>query len=700
MKSFRDCPEAALRGEAAREGSGYQRVRASGIYDGIDLLVYSREGAPEYDFEVAPGADPGQIALRVRGDGRGGLTLRPDGSLSVETAAGPIVQAAPWAYQRLADGVTRSVDSRYQIGPGGEVRFALGPYDPARPLVIDPLFIFSTYMPGIRWPGVADMATDGSRNLYVVGSTTSTQLLIEAAIQPRLAGTPDPEESRPDFFVMKLRPEGTLIYSTYLGGVNTDSAVAVLPEADGSATVIGSSASSDFPLLDGGGAIEEGRSAGVLVRLSPDGLRLTQSRLLGLPGITSAIRLDSGDIAVAGLARTGEYDELAKRGFQKFGAGGTDTFVASVSPDGDALRGFSYLGGAESDDGISLTPAPGGDFYADVVRYGRVVSNGELLGGPVMGPREEFHTIGRIAGDCSELKFQTPIDNLLWTVRDRVQGRTGGLMLVGRGAATDRRGERQRKGQRILEFRPDGQGLALDLRSDGGFHFDDLEPAGGDFWVLAHGAPDNWFRPVRTILLRLKAGTSRLQVAARFPDRVARLTEASDGSIYMASQTTTARVGRSGQSPPAFLYRPISVQMRNMTLSRLDLAGTNRSGRLFLDRELIDFGVLRRRSIDKYGPPPQRRTLVLRNVGKSPLEGWISEAVGRDTTFVVVSGAGPYRLARGESREIVIEWQPDSWYSYPSGGRRRGWLSITSTDPANYAVRVDLSGKLEYRRLF
>ena len=45
----------------------YSRVRYRNVYPKIDLVFYSRDGMLEYDFELAPGADPAQIRLAVNG---------------------------------------------------------------------------------------------------------------------------------------------------------------------------------------------------------------------------------------------------------------------------------------------------------------------------------------------------------------------------------------------------------------------------------------------------------------------------------------------------------------------------------------------------------------------------------------------------------------------------------------------------------
>jgi len=128
----------------------YGRVRARAIYPGIDLEYYGNQERLEYDFVVGPGADPGQIRLDVVG---AAAPVRVDaaGDLVVPLAGGEVVQHAPVIYQTAGrDRV--SVAGRYDVRENADgaatVGFVVGAYDRDRPLVIDPVLAYSTYLGG------------------------------------------------------------------------------------------------------------------------------------------------------------------------------------------------------------------------------------------------------------------------------------------------------------------------------------------------------------------------------------------------------------------------------------------------------------------------------------------------------------------------------------------------------------------------
>src|SRR5262249_12244583 len=76
----------------------YGRVAYEQVYAGIDLVYYGTgQRQLEYDFLVAPGADPGQIALRF--DGALGQEVDGQGALVLHLSGGDVVQHAPVVYQ-------------------------------------------------------------------------------------------------------------------------------------------------------------------------------------------------------------------------------------------------------------------------------------------------------------------------------------------------------------------------------------------------------------------------------------------------------------------------------------------------------------------------------------------------------------------------------------------------------------------------
>src|SRR5262249_4266209 len=125
--------------------ASYSKVKYRAAYPGIDLVYYGNQRQLEYDYVVAPGADPGAIHLAFDGTQR--VTLDGDGNLVLHTAGGDVVEHAPVVYQELG-GIRQAVGGQYMLGNDGQVGFAVGAYDHSRPLVIDPVLSYSTYLGG------------------------------------------------------------------------------------------------------------------------------------------------------------------------------------------------------------------------------------------------------------------------------------------------------------------------------------------------------------------------------------------------------------------------------------------------------------------------------------------------------------------------------------------------------------------------
>jgi hypothetical protein len=144
----------------------FRRLTRRSVYDGVDLSLYSSAGRLEYDFLLAPFADPGRIRLRLRGARK--LEIAPDGSLVAETETGVARHHRPLIYETLPNGVRHPVDGALRISGRQQVSFIVGAHDRRLPLSIDPILEVSTYFGG--GGGDEIIATNGS---IVVGTTTS-----------------------------------------------------------------------------------------------------------------------------------------------------------------------------------------------------------------------------------------------------------------------------------------------------------------------------------------------------------------------------------------------------------------------------------------------------------------------------------------------------------------------------------------------
>ena len=245
----------------------YGRVAIAGLYSGIDLAYYGSAQGLEYDYTVAPGADPGTILLQLQG--AQGLRVTGDGSLAFDTVSGALTQPKPAAYQEI-DGRRRAIDVGYALTGAGDVSLSVGAYDRSRPLVVDPALVYGTYLGGSGGDEAAGVAVDGSGSAYVTGYTYSTNYpTTTGAYSTTLAGSLNT-------FITKLTPGGgAFAYSTYLGGSASDQANAVAVDPLGTAYVAGYTYSTNFPATPGAfqtanrGAGQH--SAAFVVKVAPAG---------------------------------------------------------------------------------------------------------------------------------------------------------------------------------------------------------------------------------------------------------------------------------------------------------------------------------------------------------------------------------------------------------------------------------------------
>ncbi len=150
--------------------ANYAKVRYAAVYPGIDLIFYGNQQQIEYDFVVAPGVDPRAIRLEFSGAKR--LRVDTAGDLVLKTAAGEVRQRKPIIYQET-NGSRQEVEGRYVIDRRNRVGFAVGEYDASRPLVIDPVIAYSTFLGGSGVESAKGIAVDGAGNVYVAGYTAS-----------------------------------------------------------------------------------------------------------------------------------------------------------------------------------------------------------------------------------------------------------------------------------------------------------------------------------------------------------------------------------------------------------------------------------------------------------------------------------------------------------------------------------------------
>jgi hypothetical protein len=233
----------------------YARVKYADVYPGVDLVFYGNQRRLEYDFIVAPGADPKAIALNVEGSRK--LRVNSHGDLLVTVSGGEVLFQKPLVYQQI-NGERREIAGNYALSPDHQVTFAVAHYDSSKPLIVDPVLIYSTYLGGELDDTGQAIAVDSLGDTVVAGTTLSLQF-------PTTSGafTPSPLASNlfGVVFVAKMDPTGThLLYSSYVGGSGGDSGLGVAIDGSGSICVTGETSSTDFPTTTN--ALKPGPNAG------------------------------------------------------------------------------------------------------------------------------------------------------------------------------------------------------------------------------------------------------------------------------------------------------------------------------------------------------------------------------------------------------------------------------------------------------
>jgi hypothetical protein len=370
-----------------REIPAYRRVRASSVYPGIDVLYYGEEGngkALEYDLVVAPGAVPSSIRIAFSGGGH--LTIDPDGAMSLPLGGRSIRFSAPVAYQEasspsgVVDKGRRQIPCRFRLLGPDEVGFEVGLYDPSRPLVIDPVVEYATFLGGGGREAILDLALDAFGGTYLTGWTSSPDF----PIQPTAPSVRQPVSESGAAFIVKLDPTGTsLAYSTYLGSQGSRG-VSLAVDLLGAAYVAENTRDERFPTTPGAFQVRPQGPAEwpFVLKLDYRGVDLQYSTFLtGLEGAQVAgIAADRfGSAFVTGLARAG-FPTTPGAVQAEYRGGLGDAFVAQLDAQGSRLIYATYLGGADLDQGRAITVDPAGNAYVTGTTTRSVVFSMQQVG--------------------------------------------------------------------------------------------------------------------------------------------------------------------------------------------------------------------------------------------------------------------------------------------------------------------------------
>jgi hypothetical protein len=326
----------------------YSRVSYANVYPGVNLAFHGVQRQLEFDFVVAPNANPAPIAFHFTGAKQ--INTDDSGNLVVSSVAGNVLLHKPVAYQEQ-NGTRQNVDAQFVLKANNQVSFELGNYDHNRELVIDPSvsYGYSTYLGGSGEDEGYGIAFDSNGNAYVTGQTASQNF----------PGTSGGFTGTAQVFVTKISADGSsLVYSTYIGGsgANGDSGNAIAVDSSGDAFVTGGTTSANFPTTTGAFQTTlKGTGDAFVLELGASG-SITYSTYLGGTGDSVALGIalasdNSGDVFVVGKTSSDVFP-TSSTPLQPFVTGSTGSgFVTKLNSSGTALVYSTYLGGSSTGNG-------------------------------------------------------------------------------------------------------------------------------------------------------------------------------------------------------------------------------------------------------------------------------------------------------------------------------------------------------------
>jgi uncharacterized protein (TIGR03437 family) len=353
-------------------------VRYRNVYPGADLVFHATAQTIEYDWILAPGADPSQIKMSFQGASE--IRIEKSGDLVLRISDVEVREKRPRLYQDSSQG-PKEIEGRF-VRRGRTIGFEVAAYDRSRTLTIDPVLTYATHLGGsgntLNQIGdyAASVAVDKKGNVLVVGTTFSTNF-------PTKNGLYQAQASIDNAFITKLNPAGSvgssIVWSTYLGGNITTQAFGVAVDSQGSVYVTGDTRATDFPLQNAfqttintnpictlTNTVKASCGKVFATKFSSGGDQLLYSTYLG--GTTGedqgvSIAVDStGSAWITGYTQSLDFPVMgnyAQTGLHGQQAG----FVSKVSADGSQLVYSSYLGGNNVDYLAAITVDSAGNAY-------------------------------------------------------------------------------------------------------------------------------------------------------------------------------------------------------------------------------------------------------------------------------------------------------------------------------------------------
>ncbi|MDP4114805.1 MAG: SBBP repeat-containing protein [Bacteroidota bacterium] len=406
----------------------YGNVAVNEIYPKINVKYYFDGNNIRYDYIVKPGADISRLKMKF--EGQESVRVNESGELVIKTSLGEVTNGKLYSYQN-DNGKEKEVFCKFAQDTDGSVNLAINDYDKTKDLIIDPLIystfiggsndewgssistdaignayitgstistdypttagayqttigssydifvtkinptgsalVYSTFIGGSGSDAGASILTDANSNVYVTGSTKSSNYpTTTGALQTTFGGGQD-------VFVTKLTPEGSgLIFSTFIGGSLSDYSTAMAMDTGGNIYLTGQTVSANYPITPGAyqTTLSGGYTSGdaFITKLNPSGSALIFSTFIGGSSLekSASIAVDTyGNSYITGLTLSSDYP-TTPGAFQTTSGGGTyatDVFVTKLNSGGSALVYSTYIGRDKDEGGRSIAIDAGGNAF-------------------------------------------------------------------------------------------------------------------------------------------------------------------------------------------------------------------------------------------------------------------------------------------------------------------------------------------------
>jgi hypothetical protein len=316
----------------------YEEVVYRDLYPGIDLRCRLSPIGWKNDFIVKRGADLSRIRMRYAG-GKGPISLGEEKQLRIHTTAGDMEERIPEIYQVKTSGEQVTKRGGYLLQADGTVSFEVEGIDPSLETVIDPELYYSSYWSGSRFDTISAVAMAADDTIFVAGWTESTNLPVLNGFQSTNRGSTD------GFIAKLAAGGQTLLWATFLGGSNSERINSMTLDSQMRPVVAGWTNSTNFPTSSPIQSTLRGSTDTFVTRLSATGATLEFSTYYGGLGSDTAncVVTDSSGIYFVGQTNSSDYPTTA--GIFTTPRGAMDGFLTKLNANGTSTVYSTFIGG-------------------------------------------------------------------------------------------------------------------------------------------------------------------------------------------------------------------------------------------------------------------------------------------------------------------------------------------------------------------